>query len=66
MRTIHFNVCLDESRLCALVIAGVLTDGTKELVSITDGHRGSTESWADPHRGQSLRHVPGSGFTGGC
>ena len=22
-------------------------DGTKELVSITDGHRESTESWAD-------------------
>lgn len=44
---IHFNVRLDESRLCALVIVGVRTDGTKELVSITDGHRESTESWAD-------------------
>src|SRR6202043_2382970 len=36
-----------ENRLCALVIVGVRTDGTKELVSITDGHRESTESWAD-------------------
>ena len=44
---IHFNVRLDETRLCALVIVGVRADGTKELVSITDGHRESTESWAD-------------------
>jgi transposase-like protein len=44
---IHFNVRLDENRLCALVIVGVRTDGTKELVSISDGHRESTESWAD-------------------
>lgn len=38
---------LEEARLCALVIVGVRTDGTKELVAITDGHRESTESWAD-------------------
>jgi len=44
---VHFNVRLEESRLCALVIVGVRTDGTKELVAITDGHRESTESWAD-------------------
>ena len=44
---IHFNVRLEEERLCALVIVGVRTDGTKELVSITDGYRESTESWAD-------------------
>ena len=44
---IHFNVRLDENRLCALVIVGVRADGTKELVSITDGQRESTESWAD-------------------
>jgi transposase-like protein len=44
---IHFNVRLEEVRLCALVIVGVLSDGTKELVSISDGHRESTESWAD-------------------
>jgi len=25
----------------------VWADGTKELVSITDGHRESTESWVD-------------------
>src|SRR5271155_2692778 len=44
---IHFNVRLEEARLCALVIVGVRSDGRKELVSITDGHRESTESWAD-------------------
>ncbi len=44
---VHFNVRLEEARLCALVIVGVRPDGTKELVAITDGHRESTESWAD-------------------
>ncbi len=44
---IHFRVRLDEARLCVLVLVGVRADGTKELVSITDGHRESTESWAD-------------------
>ena len=44
---IHFNVRLEEQRLCALVIVGVRADGTKELVAIEDGYRESTESWAD-------------------
>ncbi len=44
---VHFNVRLEEARLCCLVIVGVRADGTKELVGITDGHRESTESWAD-------------------
>jgi putative transposase len=44
---IHFNVRLEEERLCALVIVGVRADGTKELVAIDDGYRESTESWAD-------------------
>ena len=44
---IHFNVRLEEERLCALVIVGVRADGTKELVGIEDGYRESTESWAD-------------------
>jgi transposase-like protein len=44
---VHFNVRLDEERLCCLVIVGVRADGTKELVAITDGYRESTESWAD-------------------
>jgi len=52
---IHFNVRLEEARLCALVIVGVRADGTKELVSITDGHRESIESWADVLRGLKRR-----------
>ena len=52
---IHFNVRLEEARLCALVVVGVRADGTKELVSITDGHRESTESWADVLRGLKRR-----------
>ena len=44
---VHFNVRLEEERLCCLVIVGVRTDGSKELVAITDGYRESTESWAD-------------------
>ena len=44
---VHFNVRLEEARLCCLVIVGVRVDGTKELVAITDGHRESTDSWAD-------------------
>ena len=44
---VHFNVRLEEERLCCLVIVGERVDGTKELVAIADGYRESTESWAD-------------------
>ena len=44
---VHFNVRLEEDRLCCLVIVGVRADGTKELVAVADGYRESTESWAD-------------------
>ena len=44
---VHFNVRLEEERLCCLVIVGVRSDGSKELVVIADGYRESTESWAD-------------------
>lgn len=44
---IHFNVRLEEERLCALVLVGVRVDGRKELIAIEDGYRESTESWAD-------------------
>jgi transposase-like protein len=44
---IHFNVRLEEDRLCVLVMVGVRLDGTKELVAIRDGYRESKESWAD-------------------
>jgi putative transposase len=44
---VHFNIRLAEERLCTLVIIGVRTDGTKELVAVADGLRESTESWAE-------------------
>ncbi len=50
----HFNVRLEEERLCCLVIVGVRRDGKKELVAIADGYRESTDSWAALLR--DLRH----------
>jgi len=44
---VHFNIRLEEDRLCALVMVGVRLDGTKELVAIRDGYRESKDSWAD-------------------
>jgi putative transposase len=44
---IHFNIRLEEERLCTLVVVGVRADGTKELVALGDGYRESTDSWAD-------------------
>lgn len=43
---VHFNIRLEEDRLCTLVIIGVRPDGTKELVAVEDGYRESTSSWA--------------------
>jgi transposase-like protein len=42
---IHFNVRLEDDRLCTLVVIGVRPDGTKELVAVEDGYRESSESW---------------------
>jgi putative transposase len=55
---VHFNVRLDEDRLCCLVMVGVRLDGTKELVAIRDGYRESTESWADLLRDLKRRGMP--------
>lgn len=52
---IHFNIRLEEERLCCLVIVGVRVDGTKELVAVSDGYRESTDSWADLLRGLRTR-----------
>jgi len=43
---IHFNVRLEDDRLCTLVMIGVRPDGTKEIIAVEDGYRESTESWA--------------------
>ena len=42
---IHFNIRLEDDRLCTLVVIGVRPDGTKELIAVEDGYRESTESW---------------------
>jgi transposase-like protein len=44
---IHFNIRLEEDRLCTLVMVGVRPDGTKELVALADGYRESSQSWAE-------------------
>jgi len=43
----HFNLRLEQARLCCLVLVGVRADGTKELVAVADGERESTDSWAE-------------------
>jgi len=44
---VHVGVRLEEERLCLLVLIGVRADGTKELITLADGLRESTGSWAD-------------------
>jgi transposase-like protein len=42
---VHFNIRLEDDRLCTLVMIGVRPDGTKELITVEDGYRESAESW---------------------
>jgi len=44
---IHLKVRLTQDKVCLLVMIGVRPDGRKELIALADGHRESTESWAD-------------------
>jgi len=52
---IHFNVRLEDDRLCTLVLIGARPDGTKELLAVEDGYRESTESWKSVLRGLKRR-----------
>jgi transposase-like protein len=52
---IHLKVRLEQDKVCLLVMIGVRADGTKELVALDDGHRESTESWADLLRSAKRR-----------
>ena len=52
---VHFRIRLEEDRLCCLVVVGVKTDGSKELLACSDGYRESTESWAELLRGLKTR-----------
>jgi putative transposase len=42
---VHFNVRLEDERLCTLVLIGARADGQKELITVEDGYRESAESW---------------------
>jgi putative transposase len=44
---VHFNVRLEDDRLCTLVMIGARSDGKKELVAVEDGYRESAESWKE-------------------
>lgn len=58
---IHLKVRLEQDKVCLLVMIGVRADGTKELVALDDGHRESTESWADLLRSYKPRDArPGA------
>ena len=57
MDGIHFNIRLEDDRLCTLVMIGVRADGTKELVALEDGYRESAESWSSV-----LRDLRGRGM----
>jgi putative transposase len=42
---IHFNIRLDDDRLCTLVMIGARANGEKDLLAVEDGYRESAESW---------------------
>ncbi|MEU2510364.1 IS256 family transposase [Streptomyces sp. NPDC007863] len=44
---VHPKIRLGQARSCVLVLMGVRTDGSKELIALAEGLRESTESWAD-------------------
>jgi len=55
---VHFNIRLEDDRLCCLVVVGARPDGTKELIALADGYRESTDSWADLLRSLRDRGLP--------
>ena len=55
---IHFNLRLDEGRLCVLVLIGATPEGNKELVAVCGGYRESTESWLEVLRDLKERNMP--------
>lgn len=59
---IYANIRLEDDankRQCMLVVMGATSDGTKELIAISDGYRESEQSWSEllldlKHRGLSV------------
>jgi putative transposase len=64
---IYFNVRLEDTRTCVLVVVGALEDGTKELLALGDGCRESKESWLDLRelKAHGLREGPGLAIADG-
>jgi len=52
---VHFNIRLEEDRLCTLVLIGARPDVTKEVISVEGGYRESTESWLSVPRDLKAR-----------
>jgi len=57
---IHVNIRLEEARLCLLVLIGP-RGRRQEFITLADGYRESTESWAD-----RLRDAAGVGWVPRC
>jgi transposase-like protein len=55
---VYFRVRLEEDRLACLVIIGVRSDGSKEVIALEDGYRESQESWASLLRDLKRRGMP--------
>ena len=52
---IHFNLRLDEDRLCVLVVMRATRDGWIELLAVSGWNRLSTESWLEVLRAHKER-----------
>src|ERR1700724_3154908 len=59
---VHFNIRLEDDRLCTLVMIGARANGAKELLAVEDGYRESAEGWKSLLRDLKRR---GDGRAGG-
>ena len=62
---VHFNIRLEDDRLCTLVMIGARPDGEKELLAVEDGYRESAESWKTLLRDLKRRGMAAPGGGGG-
>jgi putative transposase len=62
---IHFNIRLEDERLCTLVVIGACADGTKAVIAVEDGYRESSESWLSVLRGLKRRGMGAPGVAVG-
>lgn len=52
---VHFQVRLEESKHCVLIVIGATEEGRKELIAISDGYRESEASWKEVLLGLKAR-----------